>query len=94
MTVIRLTYPLVLACLTGKVEETILVQPGSTIEELLEALANRYGDEFKTPLFKDDGQLRKTVDIRINGKAFDEHRKLYGQYLSANDVISFAKACC
>ena len=94
MTVIRLTYPLVLARLTGKVEETILVQPGSTIEELLEALANRYGDEFKTPLFKDDGQLRKTVDIRINGKAFDEHRKLYGQYLSANDVISFAKACC
>ena len=67
---------------------------GDSIEELLEALANRCGDEFKTPLFKDDGQLRKIVDIRINGKAFDEHRKLYGQYLSANDVISFAKACC
>ncbi len=94
MTVIRLTYPLVLARLTGKVEETIVAQPGSTIEALLEALANRYGDELKSLLFKDDGQLSEIVDIRINGKALNEHRKLYGHYLSANDVISFAKACC
>jgi hypothetical protein len=94
LTAIKLEYPLVIARITGKREETVIIQPGSTVEELFGILAGRNGDEFRDMLFGKDGQLKEIFGIRINGKTFHDHKKVCGHYLNESDVVSVTKTCC
>lgn len=56
-------------------EEEYSVTPGSTIEYLLERMAQKHGEEVRSLILTSDGYLRPSVQAYLNG---DEVRTLQG----------------
>ena len=48
-------------------EKTIEIE-GSTLREVISALAAEYGQQFKDRIYDETGKLRRFVNIYINGK--------------------------
>lgn len=50
----------------GKENDEFSIQEGSTIKELLELMAARYGEPFKASVLRSDGHLRPVSAVYIN----------------------------
>lgn len=50
----------------GCQEEVVEVSPGATVRELLQRLAEKYGEPFRLSVFKRNGDLRSTALICVN----------------------------
>jgi molybdopterin synthase sulfur carrier subunit len=62
----------------------INIKYSGTIEELLVFLTEKYGSEFKSALFSDDGELKDYMKILING---EDPSSLKSQELSDDDEV-------
>jgi MoaD family protein len=56
--------------ITGKREEVLDVEEGTTIEKLLQTLSKRYGEKFKEYVFDEKGTLRDHLQFLLDGKSF------------------------
>jgi molybdopterin converting factor small subunit len=53
-------------------ESETCVSDDATVRELLESLAKRYGDKFRTMVFTSDQQLAPLTVIHLNGRDINE----------------------
>lgn len=68
MTSVKVKFSVVFKDVTG-IEETDIEINEKTIENLLEVLIARFGSDFKEKVIDDDtGELRRFVNIFVNGK--------------------------
>ena len=62
-----------------------------TVAEALNALANRYGDEFRVRLFDQDGKPRRFINIYVNGRDSRFLKRLDTE-LSPGDTVTIIPA--
>ena len=62
-----------------------------TVAEVLNALANRYGDEFRVRLFDQDGKPRRFINIYVNGRDSRFLKRLDTE-LSPGDTVTIIPA--
>ncbi|PTD93801.1 hypothetical protein C9439_05850 [archaeon SCG-AAA382B04] len=66
-------YYAVFGKITGKNKESIEISNEATLNELLESLVNKYGEEFGDKLFgENNGEVRNTVNIFLNSERANE----------------------
>ncbi len=82
---IRLRYLGILAAVTAKAEEALLVEAGATPLTVAEALGRKYGEDVRRLIFDRDGGLRV-------GVAVDGHLVPPAHELHPGDVIAFISA--
>lgn len=61
--------------------------PGTTVSDVLDALAARY-PELRRHIFSDDGRLRKFVNVFVNEDDIRHLERREGTALTSKDVIS------
>ena len=58
--------------MAGKGEDILEFETGKvTVNSVLQALAARYGSEFKAYLFSDPGKVREHLQLLVDGKAIE-----------------------
>ena len=70
---VKVRYYLIFFLAVGsRLEEIICIEEGSTIENLLTELVERYGNELARRLWDGDGKLRSSAWILVNGVCWAE----------------------
>lgn len=52
----------------GTPEDTVDVS-GSTVGDVVDTLADKYGDKFRQEVFQPDGSIKKSIKVFINGSS-------------------------
>jgi len=72
--------------ITGKYSESIILEEGSTINDALKLIIDKYGDHMRRFILNDEGQIRNNITIAINAQKID--RAHLGDYtLNDGDVL-------
>jgi len=66
--------------ITGIRNESVELADGSVVNDLLNQLAQSYGDRFREFVFNADGSLRKSIPVVINDRQIS-----YGESVSFQD---------
>jgi len=89
---VRVKYLLQLREITGKNEEEIRLRSRSTVEDLLRTLVTAYGERAREYLFNPEGEVRRNLQLLINGRTLEKHEELHGHMLSEHDVLTILPA--
>ncbi|MEM2111615.1 MAG: ubiquitin-like small modifier protein 1 [Candidatus Bathyarchaeia archaeon] len=71
-------------------EKTVNVE-SSTLKEVLDVLIVKYGEQFKDRIYDEKGNLRRFVNIYVNGKDIRFINHLHTE-LNAEDTVSIVPA--
>lgn len=85
-------YLLQLREITGKSEEEIRLGSRSTVEDLFRTLVAEYGERLKEYVFNPEGEVRRNLQLLINGRTLEKHEELLGHMLSEDDVLTILPA--
>jgi len=55
--------------IVGKKEDLLELDADLTVENLLEALSDKYGEEFQEYIYNEEGRLRENLQFLIDGKS-------------------------
>ncbi|MGI9457775.1 MAG: MoaD/ThiS family protein [Aeoliella sp.] len=66
---IRISYATQIRQLTGASSEMLTLEESSSVQDLVDVLCNRHGDDLRAALCESGGQLRRSLILCIN----DQH---------------------
>jgi molybdopterin converting factor small subunit len=90
MVVIRLMYVGVFAELTSRDREEIFLEEGVSLTQLLQTLAEKYGEKFRKELFSGSRSQQTLVmlnGVRIDPQAMDKMRLKDGDILVISPIL-------
>ena len=64
---LKITFLSFIARITGEKNADIGITPGTSIDQLLEMLASRYGQEFEESVYNTEDGLNRFVMVMVNG---------------------------
>jgi molybdopterin converting factor small subunit len=84
---VTIKYSPQISLITGLREENIYLNNGSTVNDLLRTLSEKYGSQFDAQIFLGNTVKDDTI-ILLNGRTLKEHKELFGQTLGEEDVLA------
>ncbi len=72
MSMVKVTYYGLIKNVVDKREDKHDISNGSTVQELLHTLVQRYGDNFRSLMLTPDWQLLPSTIIHLNGRDINE----------------------
>jgi MoaD family protein len=77
-----------LRAIVNKDEDVVEIEKNATVENLLQKLTTKYGEEFRKRVFTENCLIKENVQLLINGKTLRKHKEALGHMLTKEAILT------